>query len=69
MCLYIKPVVIQTPCGKRQIWHTISLDEACEECRLWFPERYPPSAGGGAAAAAAGGGGGGAASRIRTKKR
>ncbi|RYO88075.1 hypothetical protein DL766_007105 [Monosporascus sp. MC13-8B] len=48
---YCNPAsLIQTPCNKKQIWHTISLDEACDECNLWFPEQYPPPA---AAAAAA----------------
>ena len=46
--------VIQTPCNKRQVWHTINLDEPCDECRTWFPDRYPSA---------------GAASRARASKR
>jgi hypothetical protein len=31
----------QRPCATRTIWHTIALDdEACDECRAWFPERW-----------------------------
>ena len=33
--------LIQKPCGKRQIWQTIRMDEGCEECRLWFPDKFP----------------------------
>ncbi|KAK2047805.1 hypothetical protein LY76DRAFT_585983 [Colletotrichum caudatum] len=33
--------LIQKPCAKRQVWQTISLDDACEECLMWFPDRYP----------------------------
>ncbi|KAK8067043.1 hypothetical protein PG997_013790 [Apiospora hydei] len=30
----------QKPCEQRQIWHTIGLDEACDECQMWFPDQY-----------------------------
>ncbi|KAH6649147.1 hypothetical protein BKA67DRAFT_662064 [Truncatella angustata] len=30
----------QTPCGQQTIWHTIGLEEACEECQVWFPDKY-----------------------------
>ncbi|WYZ38922.1 hypothetical protein EsH8_III_000836 [Colletotrichum jinshuiense] len=33
--------LIQKPCAKRQVWQTIRLDDACEECLTWFPDRYP----------------------------
>ncbi|OLN84453.1 hypothetical protein CCHL11_08228 [Colletotrichum chlorophyti] len=33
--------LIQKPCGRRQVWQTICLDDACEECLTWFPDRYP----------------------------
>ncbi|KAK8047737.1 hypothetical protein PG996_015801 [Apiospora saccharicola] len=46
----------QKPCEQRQIWHTIGLDEACDECQMWFPDQYgsvmPRSKTKGAAAAA-----------------
>lgn len=31
---------VQKPCEQRQIWHTIGLDEACDECQMWFPDQY-----------------------------
>ncbi|EFQ28054.1 uncharacterized protein GLRG_03198 [Colletotrichum graminicola M1.001] len=31
--------LIQKPCAKRQVWQTISLDDACEDCLMWFPDR------------------------------
>ncbi|CRK01338.1 hypothetical protein BN1723_008747 [Verticillium longisporum] len=33
--------LIQKPCGHRQIWQTIRLDEPCDECHTWFPDKYP----------------------------
>ncbi|KAK1657190.1 hypothetical protein BDP55DRAFT_699130 [Colletotrichum godetiae] len=33
--------LIQKPCAKRQVWQTIGLDDACEECLAWFPDQYP----------------------------
>ncbi|KAF4779799.1 hypothetical protein HER10_EVM0006785 [Colletotrichum scovillei] len=33
--------LIQKPCTKRQVWQTIGLDDACEECLTWFPDQYP----------------------------
>ncbi|KAH8891362.1 hypothetical protein GQ53DRAFT_648882 [Thozetella sp. PMI_491] len=30
---------IQTPCGDIQIWQTIRLDIACDECKSHLPER------------------------------
>ncbi|KAL2760556.1 hypothetical protein ACRALDRAFT_205513 [Sodiomyces alcalophilus JCM 7366] len=33
--------LIQKPCSKRQIWQTIHLEEACEECIMWFPDKFP----------------------------
>ncbi|ROT43151.1 hypothetical protein SODALDRAFT_375364 [Sodiomyces alkalinus F11] len=33
--------LIQKPCSKRQIWHTIHLEEACDECIMWFPDKFP----------------------------
>ena len=32
--------LIQTPCGRRKVWQTIFLEQACEECLAWFPEKY-----------------------------
>ncbi|KAF2998403.1 hypothetical protein E8E14_004200 [Neopestalotiopsis sp. 37M] len=32
----------QTPCDKRTIWHTIGLEEACDECQIWCPDKCPP---------------------------
>lgn len=44
----------QTPCNRRQIWHTIGLAAPCDECAMWFPDRkWPPVSAAVAAAAAA----------------
>ncbi|KAK4219440.1 hypothetical protein QBC37DRAFT_135869 [Rhypophila decipiens] len=32
--------MIQTRCGERQIWQTIRMEEACEECKPWFAETH-----------------------------
>lgn len=33
----------QTPCGRRQIWHTIGMAAPCDECAMWFPDRKWPA--------------------------
>jgi hypothetical protein len=38
----------QTPCAKRTIWHTIGMDEVCDECRIWYPDHPCPPSGAGA---------------------
>ncbi len=30
---------IQTPCGAVQVWQTIKLEDACDECRAYFPDK------------------------------
>lgn len=32
----------QKPCEQRQIWHTIGLDEACDECQMWYVKLSGP---------------------------
>jgi hypothetical protein len=32
--------LIQTPCPKREVWQTIKMDGGCEECAMWFPEKF-----------------------------
>lgn len=31
--------LIQTPCSRRKVWHTFRMDQPCEECWTWFPDR------------------------------
>ena len=31
--------MIQTPCAERQVWHTLRMDEACDNCKTWYPEK------------------------------
>ncbi|KAL2888708.1 hypothetical protein HOO65_030209 [Ceratocystis lukuohia] len=33
--------LIQTPCQDRSIWQTIGMDNACEECIMYFPDKFP----------------------------
>ncbi|TDZ32239.1 hypothetical protein C8034_v010002 [Colletotrichum sidae] len=44
MCFarYCQPAsLIQKPCAKIHVWQTISLDDACDECMTWYPDRFP----------------------------
>lgn len=33
---FCKPAsLIQTPCGRQDVWHTIHMGESCDDCRGW----------------------------------
>lgn len=31
--------LVQRPCAVRDVWHTIGMDAACDECFVWFPDQ------------------------------
>ena len=32
--------LIQKPCRRRDVWQSIRMDEACDECLMWFPDKF-----------------------------
>lgn len=37
-----KANLVQNPCGSKQVWHTIRMDDACDECLMCFPDKCYP---------------------------
>lgn len=37
---FCKPAsLIQTPCGRHEVWHTIHMGDSCDDCRGWASAR------------------------------
>lgn len=32
----------QKPCNERKVWQTVRLAEGCDECVMWFPDKFAP---------------------------
>ena len=35
-CFCRNASLIQTPCADRDIWQTIRMEEACDDCKAWY---------------------------------